>query len=153
MDDSEQIRKLLVALFSKHGHHCETAQDGLEALDKIEQNNYDAVITDVELPKMDGILLTKAALKRNPCLPIMVMTGFTREHKIGTAMAIGARDFIKKPFSSLEEVILRFKVMMRGQETRMKLWENKEMNRLGLIDTSQQKKERLELQVEGFWGG
>ena len=133
VDDSEVIRKILVALFSKHGHLCETAKDGLEALDKIEKNRYDAVITDFEMPRMNGILLTKALLRKNPHLPILVMTGFTRDYKIGTAMGIGARDFIKKPFSS-DELIMRFKVMMHGQKIRAKLMEDKEMNCVGLID-------------------
>jgi len=105
VDDSEEIRRLLVTVFSRHGHHCETAKDGLEALDKVKEKSFDAVITDVEMPRMNGILLTKALLREHPDLPIMVMTGYIRNHKIGTAMSIGARDFIKKPFESLSDLM------------------------------------------------
>ena len=112
VDDDESIRNLMVTLLAQKGHHCETATNGLEALDKISKTEIDAVITDVVMPKMDGISLTEELLKRYQNLPIMTVTGYAEEYSAETAMASGAREFIKKPFSNTE-FIIRFDKMMR----------------------------------------
>ena len=112
VDDEEPVSNLIVSLFSKYGHSCETAKDGIEALEKIKKNAFDSAVIDVVMPLMDGITLTKELLKLCPSLPVMIMTGHTDEHSSGSAMAAGAREFIKKPFS-IGEFILRFDKMMR----------------------------------------
>ena len=61
VDDEEMVRNFLVSLFSKHGHNCETAKDGMEALEKIRKNSFNAVVIDIVMPHMDGITLTKEA--------------------------------------------------------------------------------------------
>ena len=120
IDDEEMMRNLLVSLFSEHGHNCETAQDGIEALEKIKKNSFDAVVIDIVMPLMDGITLTKELLKLYPNLPIMIMTGYADEHSAGSAIAAGAREFIKKPFS-IDEFILRFDKMMRDNKGKEEL--------------------------------
>jgi len=112
VDDDESIRSLMVTLLAQKGHHCETAMNGLEALDRISKTEIDAVITDIVMPEMDGISLTKELLKRYQSLPVMTVTGYAEEHSAETAMASGAREFIKKPFSNTE-FIIRFDKMMR----------------------------------------
>jgi diguanylate cyclase (GGDEF)-like protein len=112
IDDEEMIRNLLVSLFSEHGHNCETAQDGIEALEKIKKNSFDVAVIDIVMAPMDGITLTKELAKLNPNLPIMIMTGYADEHSAKLAIEAGAREFIKKPFS-IDEFIIRFDKMMR----------------------------------------
>ena len=112
IDDEEMMRNLLVSLFSEHGHNYETAQDGIEALEKIKKNSFDAVVTDIAMPHMDGITLTKELAKLNSNLPIMIMTGYADEHSAKLAIEAGAQEFIKKPFS-IDEFIIRFDKMMR----------------------------------------
>jgi diguanylate cyclase (GGDEF)-like protein len=102
----------MVTLLAQKGHHCETAMNGLEALDKISKTEFDSVITDIVMPEMDGILLTKELSNRYQSLPVMIVTGHTQEYSAETAMASGAREFIKKPFSTAE-FIIRFNKMMR----------------------------------------
>ena len=115
VDDEEPLRKLVVALLSKQGNQCITASNGIEALNKIRQNKVDAVVTDIVMPEMDGITLTKEILSRYPYLPIMVITGHSKEYSAESAIAAGARDFIEKPFS-IEEFLLRLSKMMRDYE-------------------------------------
>ena len=74
-------------------------------------NKFDAIVTNIVMPKMDGITLTKELLKRTPKLPIMVITDPDNEFSSVTALAAGAREFIKKPFS-LTEFGTRFEKMM-----------------------------------------
>jgi DNA-binding response OmpR family regulator len=109
------VRKLLVKLLSQRGHQCLQAMDGADALDKAVRNGFDAIITDIAMPTMDGVALIKELLKRFPKLPIMVMTGHDNEFSSVAAMASGAREFIKKPFS-LTEFATRFNKMMNGHE-------------------------------------
>jgi len=111
VDDEEQIRKLIASLLATKGHHVTTASNGLEALDKIVEGKYDVVITDVVMPEMDGIALTEELSKQYQSLPVMVITGHTEDYSAETAIALGAREFIRKPFS-ISEFFLRFDKMM-----------------------------------------
>jgi CheY-like chemotaxis protein len=125
VDDEEPIRKLVAALLSSQGHQCATAGSGAEALGKINRTRFDAAISDIVMPEMNGIALTKELLSLYPGMPIMIMTGYSKEYPTDLAIAAGARDFIGKPFSN-HELILRFNKMMRDQETfrRMKAKQN-----------------------------
>jgi diguanylate cyclase (GGDEF)-like protein len=115
VDDEESVRDLILSLFSKYGHRCETAKDGMEAIEKIKKHSFDSAIIDIVMPHLDGITLTRELINLHPDLPIMVMTGHADEHSADSAIAAGAREFIKKPFS-IDEFILRFDKMMRDRE-------------------------------------
>jgi PleD family two-component response regulator len=115
VDDEEPMRKLIATLLSPKGHQCLTANNGREALDKMVETRVDALITDIVMPEMDGITLTKELSKQYQNLPVMVMTGYTEEYSAETAIASGAREFIKKPFSG-SEFLIRFDKMMRDHK-------------------------------------
>jgi CheY-like chemotaxis protein len=131
VDDEESMRKFILASLSKEGHQCITAGNGIEALHEIRQNEVDVVITDMLMPEMDGITLTKEILSLYPHLPIMVITGHSKEYSAESAIAAGARDFIEKPFS-IEEFLLRLSKMMRDYEIlcQMKVKQNQMVFRL-----------------------
>src|SRR4030043_2451976 len=87
------------------------------------KTKFDALITDIAMPEMDGITLTKELSKNYQNLPVMVMTGYTEEYSAETVIASGAREFIKKPFS-ISEFLIRFDKMMRdhrGEEALLAL--------------------------------
>ncbi len=111
VDDEESLRNLIVAFLARDGHQCATASNGIEALAKVRQYKFDAVITDIVMPQMNGIALTKEVLSLYPKLPVMIMTGHSKEYPTELAMKVGARDFIGKPFS-YDEFMLRFNKMM-----------------------------------------
>ena len=116
VDDEELVRSLVVTLLSQLGQMSITAVDGVDALDKMKENKIDAVITDIKMPNMDGVALTREILKQYPGLPIMVMTAFDEEYSAGIAISAGAREFIGKPFS-LDEFSSRLQKMMDDAET------------------------------------
>jgi len=123
VDDRETVRNLVSSLLSKYGHSCETAKDGIEALEKLKKDSFDSAVIDIVMPLMDGITLTKELLKLYPKFPVMIMTGQADEHSAGSAIAAGAREFIKKPFF-IDEFILRFDKMMhdrKGEEALLAL--------------------------------
>ena len=120
VDDEELIRNLVVTFLSRLGHSCFTAIDGVDALNKMKEKRIDVVITDVKMPNMDGITLTSEISKQYPECPIMVMTAFDEEYSAGTAISLGAREFIKKPFS-LDEFAIRLHKMINDSETLKRL--------------------------------
>jgi diguanylate cyclase (GGDEF)-like protein len=127
VDDEEIVSNFLVSLFFKYGHSCETAKDGIEALERIKQNAFDSAVVDIVMPLLDGIALTRELINLCPSLPVMVMTGHADEHSAESAIAAGAREFIKKPFP-VDEFILRFDKMMRDHRG------EKELRALSLTD-------------------
>ena len=123
VDDEETVSSFLVSLLSKRGHECQTARDGMEALQKINKSSFDSAVIDVVIPLMDGISLTKELLKLYPNLPVMIMTGHADDHSAESAIGAGAREFIRKPFF-IDEFILRFDKMIRdhrGEEALLAL--------------------------------
>ena len=151
VDDEEIVRNFLVSVFSKHGHNCDTAKDGLEALEKIKNNSFDAVVTDIVMPQMDGITLTKEMVKLYPDLPILIITGHAEEYSAKSAIAAGAREFIKKPFS-LPEFIIRFDKMMRDHETLCMMKQKYSEMLFNLQRNSSEEIERLKGQIKAFGG-
>jgi CheY-like chemotaxis protein len=135
VEDEESLRSLIVSFLSKLAHSSLTAKDGVEALDKIKGNKIDAVITDIKMPNMDGIILTSEISRQYPELPVMVMTAFDEEYSAGTAISVGAREFIKKPFS-LDEFAIRLHKMINDSEIlkRMKGEKNVDENIQDLMD-------------------
>jgi len=135
VDDEELIRKLIHSILSNLRYACITATDGVDALDKITGNKVDAVVTDIKMPEMDGIILTREISRLYPGLPVMVMTGFDEEYSAGTAISVGAREFIKKPFS-IEEFSLRLQKMMGDSESlrQLKVEKDREEDVQDLMD-------------------
>jgi len=102
--------------------------DGVDALDKMKENKIDAVITDIKMPKMDGIILTKEISTQYPGVPVMVMTAFDEEYSAGTAISLGAREFVKKPFSP-DEFAIRLNKMIGDSETMRRMGSGKEVDK------------------------
>jgi CheY-like chemotaxis protein len=116
VDDEEMIRYLVTSFLSKLGHSCLTAIDGVDALDKMRRNEIDAVMTDIKMLTVDGIILASEISRQYPEIPIMVMTASGEEYSEGTAISVGAREFIKKPFS-LDQFAVRLNKMIIDSET------------------------------------
>ena len=87
-DDDEKIRKALGGLLTSLGHTVRTASNGREALDRMAAEAPDLVITDIQMPEMDGLALLKTTRGRHPETPVVVMTA-NRSADVG---ARGARN-------------------------------------------------------------
>jgi len=114
VDDCESIREILGTLLSRKGHRCESAANGVEAMVKVAQSRFDVVITDVLMPKMDGITLTRTLTENFSQLPVMVMTAQLDEDFTESALMAGARDVISKPFE-ISEFMVRLHKMLNIQ--------------------------------------
>lgn len=128
VDDEELLRNLIVTFLSTLGHSCVTAIDGVDALDKMKGNKIDAVVTDIKMPHMDGITLTSKISIQYPELPIMIMTAFEEEDTAGLGVCVGARDFIRKPFS-LDEFSVRLHKMINDSEAQRRTKREKDVDK------------------------
>ncbi len=99
VDDEINIREGLQKALSLDGYEVEVAQDGQEALDKIDEGEIDLVITDLRMPRVSGEELMKEALSRYPYIPVIILTGHGTIENAVEAMRNGAYDFITKPLN------------------------------------------------------
>jgi len=106
VDDNVSLRESLAAVFLAEGFIVDQAEDGGLAIEKLGQNNYDVVITDIKMPKIGGIDVLKEAKKLNPSTVVVMMTGYGTVESAVEAMKFGAYDYLQKPFS-IEEMQLR----------------------------------------------
>lgn len=98
IDDNEWIRDTLKQLLAMNGYQVDVARNGGVGLDKVKSKRYDMVLTDIQMPEMDGIELLKQIKKYDPALPVVMITGFPTVDTAIQAMRQGASDFITKPF-------------------------------------------------------
>jgi DNA-binding NtrC family response regulator len=98
VDDEELVRNLVVTLISRLGHSCITAADGVDALDRMKGNKIDAVITDIKMPRMDGVEILKRTMAMDIPTPVVFITAYATVESAVEAMRQGAVDYIIKPF-------------------------------------------------------
>ncbi|MBI5849219.1 MAG: sigma-54-dependent Fis family transcriptional regulator [Nitrospirae bacterium] len=99
VDDDPQMRAALHEAIQRLGHRAVLAENGQEALTKLGSSSFALVITDMKMPKMDGLAFLKEARLRGANLPVLVITGHgTIENAVET-MREGATDYLLKPFS------------------------------------------------------
>jgi PAS domain S-box-containing protein len=99
VDDEESIREVSAALLDQMGYRVETAADPLEAIGRILQGGLDLVVTDLQMPGMDGVALLKRIREAQPLLPVVISTGHATVEAAIAALRTGATDFIRKPFT------------------------------------------------------
>ena len=98
VDDEKKMRHLLSIMLQRQGHQIEEAGDGVEALDKLKTHAYDMVITDIKMPRMDGIALLNKMKETHIDCPVVFITAFATVDSAVDAMRRGAADYITKPF-------------------------------------------------------
>lgn len=114
VDDDEAVLKMLRVRIERAGYRCRIARDGEVALQILSEQPIGVVITDINMPGMDGIELTrkvKAAFDSD----VLVMTGQIEAYAYEEIIAVGASDFIQKPVSA-RELILRLKRVLRERD-------------------------------------
>ncbi|MDR1195704.1 MAG: response regulator [Endomicrobium sp.] len=99
VDDEQGIRDLLISEFSKAGYEVFSAVNGEEAVSKLKTEKADIVITDVKMPKVDGLELLKFIKEKTPETEVIIITGYATVENALDAMRSGAYDFVQKPFN------------------------------------------------------
>ncbi len=97
-DDASDMTLMLDKILSRAGHIVETCTDGRDALKLFKPGKYDLVITDYAMPKMNGIELAHIIRKRDPLLPIIMVTGFAFTIAAYDMRPLPADFILRKPF-------------------------------------------------------
>ncbi|MBK3660884.1 response regulator [Bradyrhizobium diazoefficiens] len=100
-DDEDSMRQLVARAIAMDGHEIVTAQDGAEALEILirEDGAFDLLLTDIQMPVMDGIALALSAARDFPELTILLMTGFADQRERASNLNALVHDVVTKPFS------------------------------------------------------
>jgi DNA-binding NtrC family response regulator len=114
IDDEEVMRDTLSDWLGKEGYRIETAITSEEALEKIEEKEYNIVIVDLKLPGMDGIQFLEELKKRKKEIPTVMITAYASIETAVLSMKKGAYDYLAKPFN-LEELSLIVKKIVERQ--------------------------------------
>jgi two-component system, cell cycle response regulator len=99
VDDEQSICDFLSEVLEHLGHSVVTATDGVEAIKKIQNGNFSIIITDIIMPKIDGMELIRRLVHDHENISIIAITGHTMSYQYTDVIAAGASDFIAKPFS------------------------------------------------------
>jgi diguanylate cyclase (GGDEF)-like protein len=115
VDDEDNFRSTLKDFLAAHNHHILEAGNGIQGLEVIEKEEVDLVISDMRLPKMDGITFTHKVKERRQDIPVIVMTAYASIESAVEAMKAGASDFITKPFKFAHILFIIERVMETKQ--------------------------------------
>ncbi len=116
VDDEEAMRHLLTVILTDRGYDVRAVSNGEDALRELAAREYDLVLSDVRMPRMDGLELVRRALELHPALTFIVMSAYGNHDTAIEAMKAGAYDYVSKPFKP-DEVLL----VLRKAEERLRL--------------------------------
>jgi DNA-binding response OmpR family regulator len=102
VDDDESIRIILAELLSGEGYHVAQARTGEEALELLNERDFDVVLTDLMMPATDGMELLTIIKKLKPQTRVVMLTAFATIESAVEAMKKGASDYISKPFDAYD---------------------------------------------------
>jgi cyclic di-GMP phosphodiesterase len=122
VDDDQAIRDLLNEGLSDSGYRCDTACNGVEGLSKVQSNGFELVVSDIDMPEMDGVQLLQEIKKVRPDTEIIMLTGIVDVETAIQSMRLGACDYLTKPFNLAEVRI----TVERALEKQRLLRENRE---------------------------
>ncbi len=106
VEDKESMARMLQETLETEGYEIVIARDGAEGIKEVRNSRVDLVLTDLKLPKKDGIEVLKASRDKNPMTPVIVMTAYGSIETAVNAMKLGAYDFITKPLDTDHLLIL-----------------------------------------------
>ena len=117
-EDERSLSKAIVTLLEKSNYSVDAVYDGEEAVSYIESGNYDAMILDIMMPKMDGITALKEIRSKGYNIPVLILSARSEVNDKVMGLDSGANDYLTKPFS-VKELLARIRAMTRKYETQL----------------------------------
>ena len=112
VDDESGVRELVGDVLELEGHQVTLAVDGLDALTKIRRQKFDLFILDLNMPKIDGLVLLEKVRNSGDQTPALLLTARREKDEVHQGFRVGADDYVTKPFS-IEELALRVAAILR----------------------------------------
>lgn len=113
-EDERSLSRAVIALLEKNNYSADAVYDGQEALEYLESGNYDALILDLMMPKMDGMTVLRTLRERGNPIPVLILTAKSEVDDKVLGLDTGANDYLTKPFST-QELMARIRAMTRSQ--------------------------------------
>lgn len=113
-EDEQALSKALTTILQRNNYSVDVAYDGQEALEYLEADNYDGIILDIMMPKVDGITVLKEIRKKGILIPVLLLTAKSEVDDKVLGLDAGANDYLTKPFHS-RELLARIRAMTRTQ--------------------------------------
>lgn len=114
IEDKESMAQMLKETLELEGYEVIIARDGAEGIKRIKDSKVDTVLTDLKLPKKDGLEVLKTSKEENPLTPVIVMTAFGSIETAVNAMKLGAYDFMTKPLDT-DHLLMLIKRSLENQ--------------------------------------
>jgi DNA-binding NtrC family response regulator len=135
IEDESAIRRVLVKILSEENdaYQLEEAEDGLKGLEAVKNNDYDLVLCDIKMPKMDGVEVLEAARKIKPEIPFIMISGHGDLDTAVNTMRLGAFDYISKPpdlnrlLTTVRNALDRKELVIENKILKKKVGKNYEM--------------------------
>ncbi|WP_276167670.1 sigma-54-dependent transcriptional regulator [Zobellia alginiliquefaciens] len=135
IEDEAAIRRVLVKILSEESdsYQLEEAEDGLKGLEAVKNNDYDLVLCDIKMPKMDGVEVLEAARKIKPETPFIMISGHGDLDTAVNTMRLGAFDYISKPpdlnrlLTTVRNAVDRKVLVVENKKLKKKVSKNYEM--------------------------
>ncbi len=113
-EDERSLSLSFIALLEKNNYSADAVYDGQEALEYLEAGNYDALILDLMMPKMDGLTVLRTLREQGNPIPVLILTAKSEVDDKVLGLDTGANDYLTKPFST-QELMARIRAMTRSQ--------------------------------------
>jgi two-component system response regulator RegX3 len=120
IEDEEAIRTGLIDVFVFHGYEVDSAADGRDGLDKALSGQFDLILLDVMLPRLNGFQICDEIRKQDRDQAIIMLTAKTSDEDIIKGLSLGADDYVAKPFS-IAQLVLRAKAVLRRSRVAIEL--------------------------------
>lgn len=120
VDDEEMIRSVIAEYARFENYECDEAADGMEAVAKAVENNYDVIIMDVMMPRLDGFSAVKEIRKKKET-PIIMLSARVEEYDKLFGFEMGVDDYVTKPFSPKEVMARVNAILKRGKISKGKI--------------------------------
>jgi len=147
VDDEENVSKLLYKVLKKEGYVVLTASCGVKAMDIIDNNDIDIVITDIKMPEMDGIELLKNIKSIDSSIDVVLITAFASIETAIEALRLGAKNYIIKPFN-IDEITKCVKDIVKCRDKNYKDYDSFNFNimpKKGIVHNSQSMKKVMKI--------
>lgn len=117
-EDEQALSKALKAILERNNYSVDAVYDGQEALEYLEADNYDGVILDIMMPKVDGITVLQKLRQKGNRIPVLLLTAKSEVDDKVQGLDAGANDYLTKPFNS-RELLAQIRAMTRNQSAQI----------------------------------
>jgi two-component system, NtrC family, response regulator AtoC len=138
VDDELNMRLVLKAMLTKEGYEVFVAEDGLAALDVLKTTDIATIVTDLKMPRLDGMGLLNRVAQEYPSLPIIIITAYGTVNTAVDALKKGAFDYITKPFDQDDlRNVIRKAILTREFNQDEVIMSGEDIDRFGIVGASQ----------------